>query len=61
MFSVKKDDEKWMKMFECHKSQWKSYAMSKFATAMMAMNLNKVENVTAVTVHPGKQQFALTY
>ncbi|KAH7721890.1 Retinol dehydrogenase 12 [Aphelenchoides avenae] len=47
--------------FECSKrNQWRSYASSKFATAVMALNLNKLHNVTAVTVHPGAVRTNMT-
>lgn len=41
-------------MFNKNKNnQWRAYAMSKFATALLACSLNKIEGVKAVSVHPG--------
>lgn len=41
-------------------NQWKAYAMSKFATALLASNLNKLEGVEAVAVHPGAVKTGMT-
>lgn len=41
-------------------NQWKAYSMSKFATALLASNLNKLEGVEAVAVHPGAVKTEMT-
>lgn len=40
--------------------KWKAYSMSKFATAMMAINFGRIGGVSAVAVHPGAVQTQMT-
>lgn len=62
VFGIKKEPTKWEQMFNPAESnaKWRTYALSKFATAMMAINLNKLPNVTACCVHPGAVRTSMT-
>uniref|UniRef100_A0A915CT11 Uncharacterized protein n=1 Tax=Ditylenchus dipsaci TaxID=166011 RepID=A0A915CT11_9BILA len=54
LYKIHKKSEKWDVMFNNEKnSQWKTYSFSKFATALLASNLNKLDGVKATAVHPG--------
>uniref|UniRef100_A0AAF5DS51 Galectin domain-containing protein n=1 Tax=Strongyloides stercoralis TaxID=6248 RepID=A0AAF5DS51_STRER len=39
---------------------WNYYAVSKAATAMLAYNLNNIENIFAISVHPGCVRTSMT-
>uniref|UniRef100_A0A1I8BL34 Uncharacterized protein n=1 Tax=Meloidogyne hapla TaxID=6305 RepID=A0A1I8BL34_MELHA len=54
IFPLKKNIEKWPEMFQNAKG-WKAYALSKFATAILAQHLNTSfgSSVKAFAVHPG--------
>uniref|UniRef100_A0A183C3E9 SDR family NAD(P)-dependent oxidoreductase n=1 Tax=Globodera pallida TaxID=36090 RepID=A0A183C3E9_GLOPA len=52
LFSIEKDPSKWGRMFAGAR-RWKAYALSKFATALLAQHLNTRAGVTAFAVHPG--------
>nr|CAD2196819.1 unnamed protein product [Meloidogyne enterolobii] len=54
IFPLEKNVEKWPEMFQNAK-RWKAYALSKFATAMLAHHLNTFygDSVKAFAVHPG--------
>uniref|UniRef100_A0A915M8J8 Uncharacterized protein n=1 Tax=Meloidogyne javanica TaxID=6303 RepID=A0A915M8J8_MELJA len=54
IFPLEKNVEKWPEMFQNAK-RWKAYALSKFATAMLAQHLNTFygDSVKAFAVHPG--------
>uniref|UniRef100_A0A914C7W5 Uncharacterized protein n=1 Tax=Acrobeloides nanus TaxID=290746 RepID=A0A914C7W5_9BILA len=62
LYGVKKTSDKWQKMFSDTENgkKWKAYAMSKFATAMMSVNLSQLPGVTAVAVHPGAVRTEMT-
>lgn len=52
VFPVEKDPLLWPEMFRSSR-RWKAYALSKFATALLALHLNEQAGVSAVAVHPG--------
>ncbi|KAL3108463.1 hypothetical protein niasHT_015385 [Heterodera trifolii] len=52
LFSIEKDPSKWERMFDGAR-RWRAYALSKFATALLAQHLNTREGVKAFAVHPG--------
>lgn len=60
---MKKDSNKWAEMFSNTEDgkKWKAYAMSKFATAMMSINLAEEPFVSAVAVHPGAVRTEMTH
>lgn len=52
LFPVKRNPKKWRKMFNRPDQQWKAYAMSKLAMALLATWL-KSNGISAVTIDPG--------
>jgi len=52
LFPVEKEPAKWAPMFASSR-RWRAYALSKFATALLAQHLNQQPGVRAVAVHPG--------
>ena len=67
IFPIKRNRAEWSEMFNINKesnkgrkAQWKSYAFSKLATAMLAVQLNRVSGVRAVAINPGSVRTRMT-